>query len=177
MNLSDLTDRILRSYERYYNIKRDGDVIPPFVAEAVFHSHNEHYVLVKSAKLSEQESNEFVFFASEEALDAATVARLDEKAWNEGLSRVVPHSCHRNSDITLVIVAETVSKEAVSCIKKLHHYKSYRMGFQGWSNYRIIVLENSSGLLTYNRQGRELKKLFRKIIKNSCASCEAIAKS
>lgn len=31
--------------------------------------------------------------------------------------------------------------------KKLRHYQSYKMSFQGWSNYRIIVLENSSGIL------------------------------
>lgn len=165
MNISEMTDRILKSYESYYNIKRDEDVLPPFAAEAVFHSHNEQYVLIKSAKLSEQDSNEFVFFANEEHLDVQRLAQLDETAWNAGLSRVVPHKNHRNSDVTLVIIADTVSKEAVSAIKKLHHYKSYRMGFQGWSNYRIIVLENSSGILTYNRQGRELKKLYRKIIK------------
>lgn len=165
MTISETMDRILKSYQNYYDIKRGEDVLPPFVAEAIFHSHNEQYVLVKSAKLSEQESNEFVFFAQEEQLDAGTVNQLDEIAWNAGLSRVVPHNSHRNSDVTLVIVAETVSKEAAARIKKLHHYKSYRIGFQGWSNYRIIVLENSSGLLIYNRQGRELKKLYRKIIK------------
>lgn len=165
MNISEMTDRILKSYESYYNIKRDEEVPPPFVAQAFFRSRNEQYILIKSAKLSEQESNEFVFFANEGHLDVERLRALDERAWNTGLSYVVPHKVHRNSDVTLVIVAETVSRDAVSAIKKLHHYKSYRMGFQGWSNYRIIVLENSSGLLTYNRQGRELKKLYRKIIK------------
>lgn len=167
MNTTEMLDRILKSYRSYYNIKQGEDVLPPFAAEAVFHSHDEQYILVKSAKLSELESREYVFFAVEKQLDSEKVMRLDEKAWNEGLSRVVPHRSHRNTDITLVIVAETVSQEAVSCIKKLHHYKSYRMGLQGWSNYRIVVLENSSGSLTYNRRGRELKKLYRKIIKNS----------
>lgn len=167
MNTTERLDIILTSYKRYYNIKKGKDVLPPFAAEAVFHSHDEQYILVKSAKLSELESREYAFFATEERLDAERAAQLDEKAWNEGLSRVVPHRNHRNTDITLVIVAETVTKEAVSFIKKLYHYKSYRMGLQGWSNYRIVVLENSSGLLTYNRRGRELKKLYQKIIKNS----------
>lgn len=164
MNAANMTDRILKSYESYYDIRKE-DVCPPFVAEAVFHSHNEQYIFLKSAKLSEQDSNEFVFFANEDTLDADRIRLLDQTAWQEGLSRVTPHRNHRNSDITLVVVAETVSKEAVSCIKKLHHYQSYRFGLQGWSNYRVIVLETSTGSLTYNRQGRELRKLYQRINK------------
>lgn len=166
MNVPDMTERILKSYERYYNIRKEN-VCAPFVAEAIFHSHNEQYIFIKSAKLSEQDSSEFVFFANEESLSADRIRSLDEIAWKEGLSRVTPHKSHRNSDVTLVIIAETVSKEAVSCIKKLHHYKSYHLGLQGWSNYRVIVLETSTGSLTHNRHGRELRKLYQKIIKNS----------
>ena len=165
MNRSEMTDRILKSYERYYDIKRNEEATEPFVAEAVFHSHNEQYVFTKRATLSAQESNEYVFFANESHLDAERTELLSSAAWSEGLSRVSAHSSHRNSDVTLVIVAETVSKEAISRIKKLHHYRSYHMGFQGWSAFRVIVLEHSSGLLTYNRRGRELKKLYQKIVK------------
>lgn len=159
-----MLDKVLEAYTRYYTINRDTPAFP-FAAEAVFHSHGEQYFLVKAAKISEADSNEYVFFALEEQVDAVTVQRLDEAAWTQGLSRVTPHSGHRNSDITLVIIAERFSEDASSSIKKLHHYKSYRYGFQGWSNYRIIALESSTGQLTYNRQGQSLKKLFQSIIK------------
>ncbi len=165
MTASEMTDKVLRSYQRYYDIKRGEDVAPPFAAEAEFHTHDEQYMLVRSAKLAEQESNEYVFFANEAQLDADRLTLLDERAWNEGLSRVNPHGFHRNTDVTLVIIAESVSGEAAPLIKKLHHYQSYRWGLRGWSNYRLIVLELSSGLLIYNRRGRELRKMFRNILK------------
>lgn len=166
MNTAEITELILKAYARYYDIKRE-DIPAPFVAEAVFHSNNEQYFLIKSAKISEQESNEYVFFANADSLSREELLRLDQSAWDEGSSRVNPHSNHRNSDVTLIVVAQQVSKEASDCARKLRHYQSYKMGLHGWSNYRVIILENSTGSLTTNRQGQNLKKLFRNIIKNN----------
>ena len=162
MTATEALERLLRSYVQYYDILREG-VEPPFTAEAVFHTHDTQYVLLKSAAISEAESHEYVFFAAAENMDLEGVNRLDETAWDRGLSRVKPHSNHRNSDVTLIILAEHITPEAMAAVKKLRHYKSYRFGFQGWSNYRLIALETTSGLLACNRQGQSLKKLFRNI--------------
>ena len=162
MTATEALDTLLRSYVRYYDIFRE-DVEPPFAAEARFHTHDETYFLVKSARLSEADSHEYVFFAALEDLDLAGLTALDETAWDRGLSRVKPHSSHRNSDVTLVILAEHIAPEAMEAIGKFRHSKSYRYGLQGWSNFRVIALETSSGRLAYNRLGRSLKKLFRNI--------------
>lgn len=159
MNVTDPFEKILKSYETYYDINRD-DPEPPFEAEAVFHSHDKQYFLMKSAKLGETESNEYVFFAKLDFLDTERLKRLDKIAWEKGICRVKPHSNHRNTDIALIIVSEQIEEDAFSQISKISHYKSYRFGFQGWSHYRLIVLETSSGHLTYNRQGQSLKELF-----------------
>ncbi len=156
-------DRLLKALQRYYNIPRET-VTSPFAAEAVFHSNNEQYFLLKSAKLSDSESHEYMFIASEERLEAADVERLDQIAWETGLSRVQPHGGHRNTDITLILLADTISPEAAALVKKLRHYKSYRYMLRGWSDYRLVALELSSGQLTYNRKGQSLKKLFRNIL-------------
>lgn len=154
--------KVLRSYEAYYNVNRDT-AKPPFVAEAVFRSHDEQFFLMRSVKLGEAESNEYVFFATSDHLNVGELREFDEAAWSKGLARVKPHSNHRNTDITLVILGNTVTAEAFALIPKLQHYKSYRLGFQGWSHYRLIVLEESSGRMAYNRQGQSLKKLFSNI--------------
>ena len=157
-------DKVLRAYEAYYNVEREN-VKPPFAAEAVFRSHDEQYFLVRSVKLGEAESNEYIFFAEAEHLTEEALRDLDEAAWTEGLSRVTPHSNHRNTDITLIVIGETVAEEAFSLAAKLQHYQSYRFGLQGWSHYRLVVLEESSGRMAFNRQGQSLKKLFNNIFK------------
>ena len=59
--LQEALDKLLPSFRRYYNVKTE-DVAAPFVAEAVFQSHNEQYFLIKSARISEANSNEFAYF-------------------------------------------------------------------------------------------------------------------
>ena len=164
MTGQEVCDLILLSYESYYNVNRETPA-PPFVAEAVFHSHDRQFFLVRSATISESESNEYVFFAVCDTLDTDALSRFDEAAWAEGISRITPHKDHRNSDITLVVIADSIPAETVPVVKKLRHYKSYRCGFMGWTNYRIIVLDSSFSSLVCNHQGKSLKKLFRSIIK------------
>ena len=162
MTPNEALEMILRSYVRYYDVIREG-VEEPFAAEARFHSHGETYVLVKSARISEADSHEYVYFAVADELDAEGAAALEEAAWERGLAHVKPHNAHRNSDVTLIILAGHMTPEAKQTVKKSHRSKSYKFSLQGWSNYRAIALETSSGTLTYNRLGGDLKKLFRNI--------------
>lgn len=165
MNLTDCLDKLLYSFERYYNIKKGDTVQEPFVAEAFFISHNEQYFLSKKAKLAEINSNEYVYFYTTENLNSDNLVMLDEIAWSRGLTNVKPDGNHRNSDITLIILANQIDSDAFKLVHKLKHYQSYRFGLYGWSNYRLIALELSSGNLAYNRQGQSLKKLVSNIIK------------
>lgn len=164
MTATEFLEKFLRSFEAYYNIKRT-DTEVPFTAEAEFHTHDEQYFLIKSATISEAESNEYVFFSTMEKLDTETLHELDKAAWETGLSRIRPHKNHRNSDITLYIIAEQITEEVFSILPKQRHYKSYYWGLQGWTNYRLVAIELTSGRSVYNRQGRDLKKLVCNILK------------
>lgn len=164
MNKEETLEKVLKSYEQYYNIKRE-DVTSPFVCEAIFNSHNEQYFLVKAAKISDIDSNEYVFFAFEERLTKERLLELDKTAWEEGLTRVEPKEGHRNSDITLIIIADHIDQNAFEAVKKQKHYKSYRFSFYGWSNYKLVAIETSLNRFITNRQGNALKKLFINITK------------
>lgn len=163
MTVNEILDKLLRSFQVYYNVKRE-EATPPFAAEAEFHTHDEQFFLVKSAVLAEAESREYIFFAVQEYLDMDTLRRLDEAAWASGMKRVKPHKDHRNTDVSLFIVAEKISPEVFKQLPKLHHYQSYHLGLQGWSHYRLVAIEQSSGRAVYNRLGRSYKKLIRNII-------------
>ena len=163
MTREEMLKKMLRSFAAYYDINTETPAAP-FAAEAVFHSHSDAYFLVKSAAIGEAESHEYVFFASVDQLDSSLLASLDQTAWDTGISRVKPHSSHRNTDVTLVVAASSVTEEAKAQIPRLKHYKHYRMSLHGFSHYHLIVADLSSGDLTCNRQGRSLKKLFNKIL-------------
>ena len=166
MTREEMLKKVLRSFAAYYDINTETPAAP-FAAEAVFHSHTDAYFLVKSAALGEAESHEYIFFASVDQLDAPLLDSLDKTAWETGISRVKPHSSHRNTDVSLVVLASSVSREAQDAIPKMKHYKNYRLSLHGFSHYHLIVVDLSSGELTCNRQGRSLKKLFNKILSSS----------
>ena len=162
MTAREALPSLLRSFYAYYNVTEEN-VTPPFAADAEFHSHEEQFFLVKQAKLSESESKEFVFFGVTEHLTLELAKHMDDVAWNTGLSRVFPHDGHRNSDVTLFILADKIDEDAAQYLKKLRRYKSYRHSLHGWSHYRVIAQEMSTEKPVFNRMGRQLKKLLRNI--------------
>ena len=156
-------ERVLRSYQTYYNIKTEA-VEPPFAAEAIFGSHNEQYFLIKRAKVADIDTNETVYFATEESLTRERLLELDAIAWERGTADVVPSSHHQSSDVVLIILTSHREDDACAQVKKCRHYQSYLWGLHGWSNYRLIVVELSSDRIVHNRHGQILKKLVKKAI-------------
>jgi len=163
MTSAEALERVLLSYRQYYDINRD-DPAEPFSAEAAFHSVEKGYFLVKKAVTSESETNEYIFFYNADSLSADDVRNLSQRAWEVGMIRVEPHRFHRNSDVTVILLADSIDDEAFAVVKKLRYYQSYKMTFNGWSDFRIVALETTSGRLGYNRRGSELKKIFRKVV-------------
>ena len=163
MSTDDTLNALLPLFERYYNVNTQTPE-PPFSAEAVFASHNEQYFLIKAAKVADIDTNEYVYFAKCDRLGQDDLERLDNTAWEMGLSKVKPGPGHRNTDVTLVIIADSMDDDVKKSLRKMHHYKSYKFGFNGWSNYRLVAIECSCGKAFYNHQGRSLKKLVGNIL-------------
>ena len=117
LNKAVTIDALKDSYSVYYNYAERDDRF--FYAEAVFDSKGEQYFLVKAAKIAETHSSEYVYFSDVAELDSDTLTTLVDKAWESGLSHVVPSSKHKNTDVVLYIVAESISAEALELLKKL----------------------------------------------------------
>ena len=162
MELPQIIEKVLPSFERYYTVKKVSD--PPFCAEAEFRSHNEQYFLVRSAHIADIDSNEFVFFAAIPNLDSQKLNELTKAAWENGLTRVKPYNGHRNSDVTLIIITEKIDEETKKTIKKTKLYKSYKFSFWGWSNFKLAVVEADTQGIYFNRFGKDYQKLLKKNI-------------
>lgn len=171
MEPSQAIKKLLPAFQQYYTIK-DTNVTPPFCAEAEFRSHNEQYFLVRSAHIADIDSNEFVYFAALPDLDNEKLGELVETAWNTGLAKVHPHEGHRNSDVTLIILADKIQSDTKIKIKKTKLYKSYKFSFHGWSNFKLAACETGSlddsgnPAVFSNRLGKDFAKLIKKNIKN-----------
>lgn len=159
MDLQNALDKLLPAFQGYYTLKTE-QIKAPFQAEATFRSRNEQYFLLKSARISEADSNEFVYFHTTDYLDSPTLADLDSCAWERGIGQVRPDYHHNRTDVALIILAEKISEDAKMQIKKLKHSKSYKFGLNGFSNYRVLALELSTSQLYCNRLGKSLKQVI-----------------
>lgn len=158
---SELLEKVLSLFKKYYTITKNNSGL--FDAEAEFRSHNEQYVLVRSAKIADIDSNDFAYFKMVSILSAENVKTFCDEAWRAGLLKVVPYYGHRNSDVTLVILAERVSSDffdVARVISKINFRKIYKCLLFGWSNFRLCVLDLSNGKCYCNRYGKNLKKVF-----------------
>ncbi len=163
MKADDTLNALLPLFRNYYNIRTE-DIEEPFVAEAAFESHNEQYYLIKAAKVADVNINEYVYFAKCERLTEQNFQTYDEEAWKRGIAKAKPGYDHRSTDVTLFIVSESIDEDLKKKIKKTHRYKSWKWGFNGWSNYRLVAIECSTGKAFYNHQGKSLKKLVGNIL-------------
>ena len=155
-------EELCKAYSGYYTINRESPA-EPFAAEAEFRMHDEQYFLIKAAKYTEYDSNEFVYVAATERLDPQNFAELDARAWELGLKKVEPKKNHRNSDITLIILTDAMDSETEDLVRKAKHYQSYGfLGLRGWSHYRVIVYDLSEGKLIHNRMGENLREILSK---------------
>ena len=163
MEVSEAIEKLLPAFGRYYTVNTQNPV-SPFIAEAEFRSHNEQYFLVRSAHIADIDSNEFVYFAGVPVLDDQTLAQLAAKAWDTGLEKVRPHEGHRNSDVTLIILANKIEDAVKATIKKTKFYKSYKLSFWGWSNFKLAAVELGTQGIYSNRLGKDYRKLLEKNI-------------
>ena len=163
MEKHEALERLLKAYSGYYNINRETPM-KPFAAEASFEKHDEQYFLMKSAKLSEADSREYLFFALEEVLTCDRLLELDRLAWEECLRRTVPEENHKNTDAALLILADRVEEEALPLIRRMRHYKSYRFGLRGFSSYRLLVCEMTTEKMTTNRTADAHLRAFRNVL-------------
>ena len=158
MTSADALTKLLPMYGEYYTVTRDAAA--PFAAEAFSSVSDEQYAAFRTVKISEAVSAEQIFFSAVVTLDEPLARSLSDAAWEEGLSRVKPGPNHRNTDIILIILADRMTPEAAGYLKRIRRSRNYKCMLHGWSSFRVIAIETTSGNSASNRLGRSLKPLF-----------------
>ncbi len=165
MSMEETYRKFLDAYSIYYNIDETGEA--PFDATAVFKSSTEQYFLIRSAKIAQIDTNEYVYFAKRDHLTASELKELDLTAWERGLENITPSSTHKSSDVILILFSDNVDEDAKALIPKMKHSKTYKFGIHGFSNYKLAVIGSGEDRCLYNGQGRALKKLVADILKSN----------
>ena len=157
----DLLNRVLAAHEAYYDIRWDyrfeGKQFPAF---AEFHTYGEKYVLTKRAKLWEVNTHDFMFFELANKLDENTLSDAVNFITTKAIRKVNPSPNHMSSALTLVIIANQCTNEAFKQAKSTRFRKSFYLGFRGWTDLRLAVVDlsrESGKEVVTNAAGKQLK--------------------
>ncbi|WP_317855851.1 hypothetical protein [Chakrabartyella piscis] len=165
MNQEEYLEKLLSSYQSYFDIERDVNLENrTLAATAFFHSRSEKYVLSKKAQLWATEMNEYVYFAFADVLTADDFLTLKEDVLQAGLQKIKPHKEHMYSYVSLVVVTDLVSEDAKKAIKKAKFHKTYQFSLHGWMYLRIAVVELSNHSIYANKQGEDMTKLLQEAL-------------
>lgn len=150
-------DRLLLAHQAYFDVERDHDFCGRrFDGYAEFHSSASKYVLVKRAKLWEANSHEYMFFVLMEHLDEPKLQELVGFMTNEALEKVKLDRDHMSSYLTLVIIVDSMDEGIERVVRRTRFRKSFLLGFKGWADLRLCVIDLASESVVTNVMGKEL---------------------
>lgn len=138
--------KLLKAHETWFDVQRGytlaGRTFPGF---AEFHSLGEKYVLIKRAKLWEVATHEYLFFDVAEHLEEGAFADMVSFMKTEGLSVVHPEPNHMSSNVSLVVVADSVDPAVERAARGVRFRKNFKWGLWGWSDLRVAVVDLAKG--------------------------------
>ncbi len=159
-------ERLLKSYESYFNIYR---LTPqqegvPIAARCEYFQHSEKYVVSRRAELWSSDCEEFVYFFNLPKLDEEHLAQCREYAYSDGMSRLNIKPGHMYSYITSIFIVDDCEPSARKKLKATRIYKSFHFSLHGWMDYHTAVVELNNSKITSNGTGRSTAKILKKIL-------------
>lgn len=160
----EITEKLLRSYQRYYNINHAEAEQSPLVARCDYFEHSEKYVISRKAELWSADSEEFLYLFDVPHLTAEVYEACMKQATEDGMGRMNIGPGHMYTYITAVIISDSADEDAVKALKKSRLHKSFHFSFHGWMDYRAALVLTDSDRLQTNGAGRCMTKVMKKVL-------------
>lgn len=157
-------ERLLKSYQAYYNIHMFEDEQTPITARCDFFEHSQKYVISKKAELWSAENEEFLYLLNIPHLTLAEFEKWRDYVLEDGKKLLHIGPGHMCSAITPIFICDTCDEDARKALKKCRFYKSFHFSLHGWMDYRTAVVELASSRIDANRSGYDLAKILKKVL-------------
>ena len=164
MTRLEAIDRLCESYSVYFDVERFEENDELLAAACSLYVHSEKYILVKTAKLWEADSNEYVYIFNVPHLTKEIFQKCRDYAYREGMSRIEPKPGHMCSYITALLICDSCEPDALRALKRTRIYKSFRLSYYGWMDFHAGLIELQTGRIAANGSGRSAAQLLKKTL-------------
>lgn len=159
-------DRLLKSFETYYNITQYSEEHRPLTAICEYYETSQKYVLSHKAELWSENSEEFLFLFQMNHLTLPDYEKCRDYAYEEGMKRAHIGPGHMYTYITPVFICSECDPDALKALKKTRIYKSFHFSFHGWMDFHTAVLEVQNNKISSNTGGKPVEKVMKKVLFN-----------
>lgn len=150
-----IATRLQEAYTAYFDITPiEGE--DTLLARCDFHSRNAQYVMIRKAELWASENHEYLYLHSLPTADIAGVNQIMEATLADGTPRIIPHGQHMYTHLSAVILCDGIDSATIAYIKTLKKHRSFRLSLHGWMEFKIAVVDLSTGEVFTNRAGKQL---------------------
>lgn len=163
---AEAVEKLLKSYEAYFNVNRFDEDGSPLTARCDFFEHSQKYVLSKRAELWSTDSEEFLYLFNVPRLDLETLNSCQKMAYEDGMSRLNIGPGHMYSFITTVFLCDSCDEDARKVLRKTRIYKSFHFSLHGWMDYHTVVVSLDGERVDSNYSGRSTAKIMKKVLFN-----------
>ena len=163
LSREEILEKLIRSYEGYFDIERSDDFEPPLQAVCHFNVRSAKYVLLKKAELWSATSNEHVYIFSVPELTEEIYRTCEKKAYEEGMKLIDPKPGHMYTYITAVFICDSCTPEAKKLLKKCRIYKSFHFSLHGWMDFHTVLIQRGESDFPTNRSGKSNAKFMKNI--------------
>ncbi len=157
-------ERLLKSYETYYNIHRFGDEQLPITARCDFFEHSQKYMLSKKAELWSADCEEFLYLLNIPHLTLPLYEQWRDYVHKDAMALLHIGPGHMYSFITPVFVCDTCDEDARKALRRCRIYKSFHFSLHGWMDYHVAVVDLGRSRVDSNRSGHSTAKILKKVL-------------
>ena len=134
------------------------------VAQYTYRRTDQAYVLTRKATVWSAETHEHVFVFSVPHLTEALWRTCRDEALRRGMERIRPHSEHRCSMITALVLCEESDAGALSAAERIRERKYFLFGFHGWMDFRSAVVVLNPPEVHVNKAAAEMQEFLQQNI-------------
>lgn len=164
-------DRLLTKFSSSFNVYMPYQIDGiEYKAYAYFYTHQEKYVLTKSANLWSADSYEHVLFMDAEVIDEEMFLRAKDIITNYFEPVLVrngekyPAKNHMYSFLTVILIGNHFSdSKLASQIKRYHFDKGYQFSIRGYSTGRMVAVTMDDEKVYCNGAARTSQKVYKQV--------------
>ncbi len=153
MSLPEKLKHSLSHMFDFYNDHQIGDVVFPLYGK--YYARSARYFAVKKAELYAYSNFEHLFYYRITGCLSETAFQELAATLQDNVVQIVePNDEHMSSVLTLIIECDTIEPELAAIIPKYKYKKSFKLGFNGWTELKVIIIAKAEGRAIENKAAK-----------------------